>query len=79
MWTIEDAGGIGDSDITRDGKKWMFATRGSTADGQVVTATDIMTPINADSFTWQSVERTVDGEPQPAQAAIKMVRVTGKK
>ena len=24
MWTFEDSGGIGDSDITRDGKKWVY-------------------------------------------------------
>ena len=28
VWTFEDDGGIGDADITRDGKKWVFAARG---------------------------------------------------
>lgn len=55
VWTFGDEGGIGDADVTRDGKKWVFAARGSTADGQVITATNILTPLDADSFTWQSV------------------------
>jgi uncharacterized protein (TIGR02246 family) len=77
-WTFEDAGGIGDSDITREGKKWMFAARGSTAEGSVITATNIMTPIDADTFTWQSVERTLDGETLPDQPPVKVTRVKGK-
>lgn len=79
MWTFEDNGGIGDSDITRDGKKWVIAARGSTADGRVITATNIMTPMGADSFTWQSVDRTRDGESLPDTPPIKVVRVKGKK
>ncbi len=78
IWTFEDAGGIGDADITRDGKKWMFAARGSTADGQVVTATNILTPVDADTFLWQTVERTVDGEMLPDLPPVKVVRVKDK-
>lgn len=79
VWTFEDEGGIGDADITRDGKKWVFAARGSTAEGQVITATNILTPLGADSFTWQSVGRTADGEAQPDLPPVKVVRVKDKK
>lgn len=79
IWTFGDEGGIGDADITRDGRKWVFAARGSTADGQVLTATNIFTPLDADSFTWQSVERTADGEVQPDLPPVKVVRVKDKK
>jgi uncharacterized protein (TIGR02246 family) len=78
IWTFEDAGGIGDADIERDGKKWVHNARGSTADGRVVTATNILTPIDNDSFLWQSVQRTVDEEAQPDQPPIKVNRVKGK-
>jgi uncharacterized protein (TIGR02246 family) len=79
IWTFEDEGGIGDADITRDGKKWMFAARGSTADGRVITLTNIMTPTDADTFLWQAVERTVDGESQPDLPPVKVTRVKAKK
>lgn len=79
IWTFEDEGGIGDADITRDGKKWVFAARGSNAEGQVLTATNIMTPVDGDSFLWQTVERTVDGEPAPDLPPVKVTRVKGKK
>jgi len=79
IWTFEDEGGIGDADITRDGKRWLFAARGSTADGRVITATNIMTPVDADSFLWQTVERTADGEPLPDLVPIAVTRVKGKR
>jgi uncharacterized protein (TIGR02246 family) len=75
MWTFEDEGGIGDSDLGRDGKKWFHTARGSTADGRVITATNIITPVDSDSFTWQSVERTLDGESLPDVPPVKVVRV----
>jgi uncharacterized protein (TIGR02246 family) len=78
VWTFEDDGGIGDTDITRDGKKWVFAARGVTADGRMLTAHNLMTPIDADSFLWQSVERVLDGEELPDLPPVKVVRVKGK-
>jgi uncharacterized protein (TIGR02246 family) len=77
-WTFEDEGGIGDSDITRDGKKWVFATRASSADGRVLTATNIMTPVDADSFLWQTVERTSDGDELPDLPQVKVTRIKAK-
>lgn len=78
VWTFEDGGGIGQADITRDGKKWMFASQGTTADGDSISATNIMTPLDGDSFLWQSVERSLNDEPLPDQAPIKVTRVKGK-
>lgn len=75
VWTFEDNGGIGDTDISRDGKKWIYTARGVTSDGRVLTATNIMTPIDADSFSWQSVERSMDDEPLADQPPIKVTRV----
>ena len=77
-WTFEDSGGIGEADITRDGKKWVHAARGVTADGRVLTATNIMTQLDADSFLWHAVGRTLDDEALPDLAPVKVVRVKAK-
>jgi uncharacterized protein (TIGR02246 family) len=79
MWTFEDEGGIGDADLTREGKKWVHAARGATADGRVLTGTNIMTPIDADSFLWQAVERRLDDDALPDLPPIKVTRVKGKR
>ena len=47
--------------------------------GYVITATNIMTPVDADSFLWQSVERTVDGESLPDLVPVAVTRVKGKR
>jgi uncharacterized protein (TIGR02246 family) len=78
QWTFEDSGGIGSSDITRDGKKWVHTARGVTPEGQVVTATNIMTPIDTNSFFFHAVERTLDDEELPDLPPVKVTRVKAK-
>jgi uncharacterized protein (TIGR02246 family) len=78
VWTFEDTGGVGDSEVTRDGKKWVFTARGTTADGRVLTATNLLTPTDADSFTWHPVQRALDGEALPDLVPVKVTRVRGK-
>ena len=77
-WTFEDEGGIAETDVSRDGKKWVFTSRGTTSDGRVLAATNIMTPIDNDSFLWQSVGRTMDDEELPDLPQVKVNRVKGK-
>lgn len=79
VWTFEDSGGIGDTEITREGKKWMHAASGTTADGKTMTATNILTPIDADSFLWQSVGRSLDDEALPDLPPVKVSRVKAKR
>lgn len=78
VWTFEDEGGIGETDVTRDGKKWVHAARGVTSDGRVLTATNILTPLDADSFQWATVGRMHDDEALPDLPPIKVVRVKAK-
>lgn len=78
VWTFEDGGGIGEADVMREGKKWTFTARGTTADGDSISATNIMTPQDDNSFLWQSVERSMNDEPLPDQPPIKVTRVKGK-
>ena len=77
-WTFEDAGGVGESGITRDEKKWVFTARGTTAEGRAVTATNILTPVDADSFLWLTVGRTAEDEPLPDLPPVKVTRVPTK-
>jgi uncharacterized protein (TIGR02246 family) len=77
-WTFEDQGGIGETDIARDGKKWVLSASGTTADGRDLSATNIMTPVDADSFMWQSTKRMLDDEELPDLPPIKVTRVKAK-
>ena len=74
-WLFENEGGLGSSTWSKEGKRWVMAATGVEADGAEMTATNILTPLSKDSFTWQSVKRTVDGEEQPDVPPLKVTRV----
>ena len=74
-WMFDDDGGFGDAAWTRDGKRWVLAATGVQADGGEVTATNILTPVDKDTFTWQSTERTLDGAALPSIPPVKVKRV----
>jgi uncharacterized protein (TIGR02246 family) len=73
-WTFGGDGDLGEAVWTRTEKGWSVKTTGVTSEGDPVIATTLITPIDEDSFTWQSVERTVDGEKQPDVGPVKVVR-----
>ena len=74
-WTYEEDGDFGEADWSRDGDKWVLDAAGVLANGSTVTAKNIFTQVDKDSFTWQSVARTVDDEAIPDTAPIKVTRV----
>jgi hypothetical protein len=43
-------------------------------DGKKATATNIITKVDPDHFTWQSTERTVDGNKVPDTEVVRMKR-----
>jgi uncharacterized protein (TIGR02246 family) len=74
-WSFYSGGGIGEAAWTRDGDKWSLNTTARTADGKKVSATNVITRTDNDHFTLQMTKLVVDGQPMPAPAAVKMVRV----
>ena len=73
-WTFEAGGGIGEAAWIRTEKAWVAKSTAVTPDGERVTATTELTPVDANSFTWKSVDRTVGGEKVPDVGPIKVVR-----
>lgn len=74
-WLFDDEGGFGDSVWTRDGKRWSLEASGVQPDGGELTATNILTPVDKDTFTWQSTQRTLDGEELANIPPVKVTRV----
>jgi uncharacterized protein (TIGR02246 family) len=74
-WLFDDDGGFGDGAWTHDGKRWVIEAAGVQADGGELTAKNILTPVDKDTFTWQSTERTLDGEELPNIPPVKVKRV----
>jgi uncharacterized protein (TIGR02246 family) len=73
-WNFEADGGFGEGAWTKDGDKWIIKTTSVLADGSKVTATNIVSPLNADSISLQSKEQTLDGKALPDTDETKMKR-----
>jgi uncharacterized protein (TIGR02246 family) len=73
-WLFGSDGGFGEAAWSLDGKRWLLQATGVTADGGEMTATNILSPIDKDSFSWQSIDRTLDGEALPNIPPIKVTR-----
>lgn len=78
-WTFEDHGSFAEGVWVHEGKKWMIDSSGVLPSGARLTATNIMTPLDENNFLWQSVERTLDEEPLPDVAPVKVTRVKSTK
>ncbi len=73
-WVFNSDGGFGGGNWYRDGNKWTVDTAGVLPDGREATGTTIYVKLNANEFTWQSVDRTLAGESMPDTPPIKVVR-----
>jgi uncharacterized protein (TIGR02246 family) len=78
-WTFESDGGLGEAVWSRTDKGWTAKVASYTADGDKATATTTLTPIDENTFTFQSTERTIDGEKAEDVGPIKVTRVAAGK
>ena len=75
-WFFTADGGHSSGVWVNSGNRWLINTQGATADGAVTTATNIFYQPQQDVLSWQSVDRTVDGELLPNTEEIVLERVT---
>lgn len=77
-WTFYSGGGFGEAVWSRQGEKWSSKVSAKTADGKKVTATNVLTRVDADTATWQITQLVVDGKSIPDPAPLKLKRVKAK-
>lgn len=73
-WVFDSDGAYSEGDWTRKGEKWIVEQKGTIPDGGKTTATNIFKKVDDDSFSWQSINRTVDGEVQPNIEEVLITR-----
>jgi hypothetical protein len=74
-WSFYSGGGFGEAVWTKESNTWAVKTTAKTVDGKKVSATNIVTKVDADHVTWQMTKLTVDGESLPDPKPLKMKRV----
>ena len=78
-WTFESTGGFGEGSWSRDGNQWLVDATVVLPDGGRLTATNILTKIDNDTFTWQSTKRKLDDADLPDAPPVKVTRVKSAK
>jgi uncharacterized protein (TIGR02246 family) len=74
-WLFESNGAFGEAVWNWDGKHWKLDAAGVESDGDETSATNLLTPLDKDSFTWQSIDRKAGDESLPDIAPVKVTRV----
>lgn len=78
-WHFDAQGGFGNDAWSKDGEKWVIEAHGTFRDGSESSSLNIVTPIDNNGFTWQSIKRTLDGVSLPDTSPLKIVRVQAGK
>jgi uncharacterized protein (TIGR02246 family) len=73
-WVFDSDGGFGEGTWTQKDNRWFINAKGTLADGGITSATNILTKLDDDSYTWQSVNREADGEMLPNVEEVLVVR-----
>jgi len=63
-WDFDSNGSFGESVWLRDGDRWLIKYSGTLPDGGDVSATHVVTLVDADTVTLQSKDRTLNGRPE---------------
>jgi hypothetical protein len=75
-WSFESDGGYGEGTWTQEDNKWVIKTKAMLPDGKKITATNIVTPVDPNTITWQSRDRILDGKSLPDVKETKLNRVS---
>jgi uncharacterized protein (TIGR02246 family) len=77
-WVFESDGSFGEGTWTRQGKSWHAHVSGVQAGGKKCQATQILTRIDDDHYTFEVVGCSVGGQVSPNLEPVTMVRRKGK-
>lgn len=75
-WVFDSEGAIGESVWTPRDDHWAIHWEATLVDGRQASATQVLKPIDQDSFQVQWNDIDVDGEPRPSTAPVTVRRVT---
>jgi uncharacterized protein (TIGR02246 family) len=74
-WAFETTGSFGEGSISQDGDRWIVKFSFVLRDAKKLTATNVVTRLDADTITWQSKDRAMDGKALPDVKEVKLKRV----
>lgn len=76
-WTFHSDGSFAQGTASRNGDSWMVKMTHVLNDGSLAEGTQIITRVNDDTISVQTIGQTIDGEPVPASEPVTVVRIGG--
>jgi uncharacterized protein (TIGR02246 family) len=76
-WVFDSDGGFYEGKWNRKGDRWQIQQTGTLPDGGKATEVSVIKKLDDNSFTWQRVQRSVDGEMLPDIEEVTIVRKPG--
>jgi uncharacterized protein (TIGR02246 family) len=73
-WTFLSGGGFTEGAWTQEGNQWKADVSATLHDGKKASATNLLTRVDADHFTWQPTNLSVAGKSIPDGEPVKMKR-----
>jgi uncharacterized protein (TIGR02246 family) len=73
-WIFNSDGSFGQGTVAKHDDEWMLKMWQILSDGRLAAATKVMTRVDDDTFTVQTIGETVDGEPAPASEPVTVRR-----
>ena len=73
-WTFDSDGGFAEATWTRKADRWFIQNKGVLADGRKGSMVNVIKPVDQNSFTWRTVERTAGDELLPNVDEVLIVR-----
>jgi uncharacterized protein (TIGR02246 family) len=74
-WHFDSDGGFGYGDWVKKDNQWLVTATGVERDGSITTATNIMSVSDPNTFSWQSLNRRINGIVFADTAPLKVQRV----
>jgi uncharacterized protein (TIGR02246 family) len=73
-WIFDSNGGFGESTWSNDGEHWLIRASNVLPDGGHSTAEHVLTKVDENKFSWETQNRSLNGDPQPSLDKIEVER-----
>jgi uncharacterized protein (TIGR02246 family) len=74
-WIFDSNGGFGEATWANDGEHWLIQASNVLPDGSRSTAEHVLTKVDDNKFSWETQNRSLNGDPQPSLDKIDVQRM----
>jgi uncharacterized protein (TIGR02246 family) len=73
-WAFNSDGSFSEGSWSQNGAEWIVRKTETLADGRLASGTQVITQVDADTVTVQTIAKEIDGAPEPTADSVTMKR-----